>query len=62
MPAFLYCAASAALGLVLAATLLTSSAIPGAKQASPAPAPASSLDSVINALAFRNLGPFRTAA
>ncbi len=49
----------AVLGVILAAAIVASPALPGARQAG---APAAPLDTVINALTFRNIGPFRTAA
>jgi photosystem II stability/assembly factor-like uncharacterized protein len=50
---------SVALGLVLVAALALPWARPHAQQSSASAPP---LDSVINALTFRNIGPFRTAA
>jgi len=50
------------LALVIASSALATSASPGARQAAPAPAQPVTLDTVLNALSFRNIGPFRTAA
>src|SRR5580765_3362440 len=46
------------LALMVAATVLAPSAWPRAQQG----APPAGIDAVVNALTFRNIGPFRTAA
>ena len=51
---------SVALGILFLAILTAPTATPRADQTAPAESPP--LDSVINALTFRNIGPFRTAA
>src|SRR6476619_4521755 len=54
---------TAFLALLVTATLLAPSAWPHAQQAAPASGGAQgAIDTVVNALTFRNIGPFRTAA
>jgi photosystem II stability/assembly factor-like uncharacterized protein len=47
-------------GILISVLFVTASALPGARQTAPAQTP--TLETVVNALTFRNIGPFRTAA